>query len=85
MAVERLGPITGEFPPKGAKDDDRPPEIEPHEGFNKAWDDALNQAAANSDWRAEQPVWVNVEFQARIDIWNPGGIGHYLVVLTPRG
>lgn len=83
MAEEGLGPITGEFPPPGAADD-RPPDIHPHHGFNEAWKDALDKVAKNDDWRKAQPVEVKVEFEARIDIWNPGGIGRYLVILTPH-
>ena len=83
MAMERLGPITGHFPPKGMLD--RPEEIRPHEGFDKAWDDALDKVAASDEWRDAQPVDVKVEFVASIKIWNTGGIGHYSVIITPGG
>jgi hypothetical protein len=33
--------------------------------------------------RVEIPV--TVEYEARIDIWNPGGIGQYSVKITPHG
>jgi hypothetical protein len=30
-------------------------------------------------------ITVTVEYFARIDIWNPGGIGQYGVKITPSG
>jgi hypothetical protein len=83
MAYERLGPITGDFPPKGLLD--MPSDILPHEGFDKAWDDALDKAAKSDEWRDAEPVDVKVELEATIRIWNPGGIGHYKVIITPQG
>jgi hypothetical protein len=81
---ERLPPVTGKFPP----DDqtvDRPPEIPAHEGFDKAWEDAIKQA--EKAWHPQPgkdvQVWATVEYSARIDIWNPGGIGQYHVKITP--
>jgi len=62
-------------------------EIPAHEGFDEAWNDAIEQA--KELWhkpgapRVEIPV--TVEYIARIDIWNPGGIGQYHVKITPTG
>jgi hypothetical protein len=85
MSVQGLGPITGTFPPEG--EDQEIKEIAPHEGFNQAWANALEQAAQEwhkeGDPRVEIPV--TVEYRARIDIWNPGGIGQYHVIITPGG
>jgi len=85
MSVEGLGPITGTYPPEG--EDRRVKEIAPHEGFDQAWRSALDQAA--KQWHKEgEPrveIPVTVEYRARIDIWNPGGIGQYHVIITPSG
>ena len=85
MSVQGLGPITGTFPPEG--DDRDMKEIDPHEGFNQAWANALDQAAR--EWHKEgEPrveIPVTVEYRARIDIWNPGGIGQYHVIINPGG
>jgi hypothetical protein len=83
MAMERLGPITGHFPAKGMLED--PDEIPAHVGFDNAWKDALDQAADSDEWRKAQPLDVRVEYVATIKIWNPGGIGHYSVIITPGG
>ena len=79
-------PVTGTFP----KDSDGGPDIRnlsPHEGFNAAWKDALDQAAERWHNQGDPPIEVPVlvEFYARIDIYNPGGIGQYHVKLTPGG
>ena len=85
MSVQGLGPITGTFPPEG--DDRDMKEIDPHEGFNQAWANALDQAAR--EWHKEgEPrveIPVTVEYRARIDIWNPGGVGWCSVTLKPGG
>lgn len=86
MTIEGLGPITGIFP-KDRMSDDQLRELHAHEGFDQAWKDAIAQA--EKEWhrpgedRIEIPV--TVEYQARIDIWNPGGIGQYAVKITPSG
>ncbi len=86
MAIEGLGPITGTFP-KERLDDEDLQEIPPHEGFNQAWKDALDQAAKAwhkvGEPKVEIPV--RVEYLARVDIYNPGGIGQYSVKITPLG
>jgi hypothetical protein len=79
-----LPPITGTFP---KEDTQEIKEVSPHEGFNEAWNDAIEQA--KELWhekgapRVEIPV--TVEYHARVDIWNPGGIGQYHVKITPTG
>jgi hypothetical protein len=86
MAIEGLGPITGTFP-KDRMSDDQLRDIPAHVGFDEAWKDAIAQA--EREWhrpgqgRVEIPV--TVEYHARIDIWNPGGIGQYGVKITPGG
>jgi hypothetical protein len=86
MATEGLGPITGTFP-KERMSDEELREIPAHEGFDQAWRDAIAQA--EKTWhtpgqdRVEQAV--TVEYSARIDIWNPGGIGQYSVKINPTG
>jgi hypothetical protein len=79
-----LRPITGTFPKEDTKEIR---EIPAHEGFDEAWNDAIEQA--KELWhekgapRVEIPV--TVEYIARVDIWNPGGIGQYHVKITPTG
>jgi hypothetical protein len=86
MQSGELGPITGTFP-KHPLSDDQLREIPAHEGFDQAWRDAIAQA--EKEWhspgqdRVEIPV--TIEYHARIDIWNPGGIGQYNVKITPTG
>ena len=83
---ESLPPITGEFP--RPDDDDRDVrDVAPHEGFNFAWAHALEQAAEvwHEKGTPKVEIDVTVEYRARIDIWNPGGIGHYSVIITPGG
>jgi hypothetical protein len=86
MAIEGLDPITGKFP-KERMSDQELRELPAHEGFDQAWKDAIAQA--EKLWhdpgqdRVEIPV--TIEYVARIDIWNPGGIGQYKVKITPSG
>jgi hypothetical protein len=82
---EGLEPVSGTFEPGGGEEEIQ--EIEPHVGFNLAWQDALRNAESAWHKRGEPPVQipVTVELRARIDIWNPGGIGQYHVILTPVG
>jgi hypothetical protein len=82
--IENLPPITGTFP-KDDTNDVR--DIPPHEGFNEAWRDVLDQAAEAWHEKGADPIEVpvKVELFARIDIWNPGGIGQYHVKVTPTG
>jgi hypothetical protein len=86
MATEGLGPITGTFPKERMEYEDLQ-EIPPHEGFNLAWKDALDQAAKawHMDGESKVEIPVRVEYLARIDIWNPGGIGQYGVKIIPGG
>jgi hypothetical protein len=75
---ETREPIIGVFEP--AQDDRlRTP---PHTGFDKAWEDALDQV--DRSWRREEKesIEVTVELEARLDFWNPGGIGQYRVKIS---
>ncbi|MDX6484811.1 MAG: hypothetical protein QOE95_2584 [Gaiellaceae bacterium] len=86
MAIEGLGPITGTFP-KDRLGDDELQEIPAHVGFDEAWKDAIAQAekAWHSPGQDRVEIPVTIEYEARIDIWNPGGIGQYNVKITPHG
>jgi hypothetical protein len=79
-----LPPIQGDFPRRDERD---VREVAPHEGFDLAWEHALEQAVERWHKPGEPPVEipVSVEYRARVDIWNPGGIGHYSVIITPGG
>lgn len=79
-----LPPITGTFPKEDTKE---LREIPAHEGFDEAWKDAIEQAKElwHEPGAPRIEVTVTVEYQARIDIWNPGGIGQYGVKITPSG
>jgi len=80
--IENLPPITGTFPKEGDTQDVRG--LQPHEGFNKAWDDVLDRAAKAWHKEGEDPVEIDVKVElfARIDIWNPGGIGQYKIKVS---
>ena len=86
MAIEGLDPITGTFPKERMKDEDLL-ELPAHEGFDQAWKDAIAQAekAWHSPGQPRVEIPVTIEYEARIDIWNPGGIGQYNVKITPHG
>jgi hypothetical protein len=86
VTVEGLGPISGTFPPEDAAHE-RPLDIPAHEGFDKAWEDAIKQAESQWHKKGDPPisVVVKVEYSARIDIWNPGGVGQYVVTISPSG
>jgi hypothetical protein len=77
-------PITGEHEPESKS---ALLETPPHVGFDKAWADAIDRAGRQ--WRSEddpeESIEVTVELQARLDFWNPGGIGQYKVKITPAG
>jgi hypothetical protein len=75
-------PITGTYEPDSKN---TVLEIPPHVGFDKAWDDAIEQAERH--WRSEEEesIPITVELEARLDFWNPGGIGQYRVKITPGG
>jgi hypothetical protein len=85
VEAKEFGPITGTYPPEGEEADVR--DLSPHEGFNRAWNDALDKAAKEWHREGEPPIEVPVviEYRARVDIWNPGGIGQYHVSITPAG
>jgi hypothetical protein len=86
MTIEGLGPITGTFP-KEPMSDDQLRELSAHEGFDQAWKDAIAQAekAWHTPGQDRVEIPVTIEYQARIDIWNPGGIGQYGVTIIPSG
>jgi hypothetical protein len=86
MTIDGLGPITGTFP-KEPMSDDELRELSAHEGFDQAWNDAVAQAARkwHEPGQDRVEIRVTVEYFARIDIWNPGGIGQYGVKITPSG
>jgi hypothetical protein len=74
-------PVTGTFNvPK-----DRRESYPASHAFDEAWARALRRAA--EQWRnedgSEAQVRVRVEYTARVDVWNPGGIGVCGVTLTP--
>jgi hypothetical protein len=71
--------ITGTYTPER----DQLLEIKPHEGFDRAWQNALEKAA--KEWAGKSHTSVRVRYRARIDVWNPGGIGEYQVIITPGG
>ncbi|MBA3736425.1 MAG: hypothetical protein H0W90_14720 [Actinobacteria bacterium] len=84
MEEYELGPITGDYPDRRSGDV-APDDIPAHEGFDRAWEDAKEKAASDPEWKKAQPIWVTAEYVARIDITNPGSIGHYSVIITPHG
>lgn len=75
-------PIVGTFTPDTRNDILETP---PHVGFDRAWEDALEQA--DKSWRrgGDESIDVTVELEARLDFWNPGGIGQYKVKIDPGG
>jgi hypothetical protein len=75
----RFAPITGTFKPPRMLRGTLPQSI----GYNRAFANALKQAART--WEKPSSVTVDVEFRAQIDVWNPGGVGAYIVVLNPHG
>ena len=80
---QQLPPITGEYP----EDDSQPARSMPaHEGFDQAWDNAVQKAADQWHRKGDPPmqVEVSVDYVARIDIENPGSIGQYKVIITPH-
>ena len=75
----RFAPITGTYKPPRMLRGKIPTSV----GFNRAFSDALKRAA--NTWEKPNSVAVKVEYRAQIDVWNPGGVGAYIVVLTPGG
>jgi hypothetical protein len=72
-------PVTGTYTvPKNRRE-----KISASDAFDAAWERALD--SAQKQWGPTAQVRVDVSFRARIDVWNPGGIGMCSVVLTPRG
>ena len=73
-------PITGIFEPESTN---AVLETPPHVGFSKALGDAVDQA--DKQWRTknEESIEVTIELEARLDFWNPGGIGQYRAKITP--
>jgi hypothetical protein len=82
MAKRKLPPVTGEY---RVTPSPRRRTITASTAFNNAWRDALKKAAAEwGEKGREVHVDVDVRYTARIDVWNPGGIGVCGVTLTPR-
>ena len=82
--VEQGGrePITGIFEPDSRK---ALLDTPAHVGFDKALQDAIDQV--DKYWRTkdEESFEVKIEFEARLDYWNPGGIGQYRAKVTDQG
>jgi hypothetical protein len=78
---ESREPIVGTYEP-GSRADIL--ELPIHVGFDNAWRDAMDQA--DRMWRrgGEESIEVSVELEARIDFWNPGGIGQYRIKVTEQ-
>jgi hypothetical protein len=75
-----LKPVTGTFNvPKDRRDT-----YPPSRAFDEAWRKALDKAA--KQWGvAANGTQVDVHYRARIDVWNPGGVGWCSVTLAPGG
>jgi hypothetical protein len=80
--ISDLPPVTGEWPRDTDMDVSR---VAPHEGFDNAIQAAIDEAAQKWHEKGSDPisVWAHVDLYARIDIYNPGGIGRYGATLTP--
>lgn len=76
--TRRLKPVTGTYKPRKTER----VEVTPSAGFDRAFKAALEKA--REQWGAPNEVAVHVHTQARIDIWNPGGVGMYMVILSPK-
>jgi hypothetical protein len=83
MAESTLRPVTGTYT---VKKTGRDIGIRPSEAFDAAWQNALDRAArAWGEPGKPVQVKVRVEYGARIDITNPGGVGVCTVTLIPTG
>jgi hypothetical protein len=81
MATTERRPVTGTYT---VKKSGRDTHIRPSEAYDAAWKDALDKAAKK--WGVAGTlvqVKVRVEYGARIDITNPGGVGVCTVTLIP--
>lgn len=82
MAAEKRGkpePVVGTYkPPEGERQ-----HFSATMGFDRAMKAALDEAACQ--WPKPAEFHVRVHFEARVDVWNPGGIGAYAVILDPTG
>jgi hypothetical protein len=83
VEISDLPPVTGVWPPDESQDVSR---IEPHQGFNNAIGEAIDRAAETWHNKGDPSisVWARVDLFARVDIYNPGGIGRYGATLTPQ-
>jgi hypothetical protein len=76
-AAGSLKPVTGTYTvPKN-----RLEKIAASHAFDAAWDNAIQKAV--QQWGPTNEVKVDVQYRARIDIWNPGGVGWCAVTLIP--
>jgi hypothetical protein len=75
-------PITGIFEPDSRK---ALLDTPPHVGFDKALKNALDQV--DEQWRTkdEESFEVKIELEARLDFWNPGGVGQYRAKVSEQG
>jgi len=79
-STQQFKPVTGTYTvPKNLRAKAVPSHV-----FDLAWQNAIEKAVAQ--WGvAGNGTKVEVRYQARIDIWNPGGIGWCGVTLIPGG
>lgn len=78
MATVKPEPVVGTYrPPEGERQ-----YFSATEGFDRAMRAALDKAR---EWPKPAEFYVRVLFEARVDVWNPGGIGAYAVILDPTG
>jgi hypothetical protein len=79
-AAGSLRPITGTYTVPRAQRQ----KIAASVAFDFAWHNAVEKAA--DTWGpAADGTKVEVQYRARIDIWNPGGVGWCSVTLIPGG
>jgi hypothetical protein len=67
-------------PPQAARGAQAGPQQDPIEGFRQALKKALNNAQ-QFGWQPGQTYDVQVEFQAKVSVHNPGRIDEYIVVM----
>jgi hypothetical protein len=78
MSSRDLPPVVGRFeqsPKVSFK------EVPPFEGFRRAFEAAVNNAAR--EWGPQERVPAAIELAVEITVWNPGGVGAYQVTINP--
>jgi LytS/YehU family sensor histidine kinase len=74
-----LKPVTGTYTvPRALRQTAVPSHV-----FDIAFRNAVEKAT--QQWGPTNQVTVDIQYRARIDIWNPGGVGWCSVKLTPTG